>query len=77
VNQAEAAVPSATVSAQWTLPSGSKVNQQAATGTNGVTTFTYTGVKGLYKVCVTNVTKTGWTYAPGQNAETCDQVRIR
>ena len=67
-------VASATVYAQWTLPNGSKTNQQALSSSNGAVSFKVTSTKGTYQFCVTSVTKTGWVYAPSQNVETCDTL---
>ena len=32
---------------------------------------------GAYQVCVTDVTKAGWTYDPGQNVESCDSLTVQ
>jgi hypothetical protein len=67
-------VSGASVAAQWTLPNGSKKNQTATTAADGVATFHYTSKKGTYKICVTNVTKAGYTYDPAGNHITCNSI---
>jgi hypothetical protein len=67
-------VDGATVSAQWTLPGDKTANQQEITGGTGIASFSVTSKAGAYQICVTNVTKSGWTYDPNQNVETCDSI---
>jgi hypothetical protein len=69
-------VSGATVSAQWTLPNGAKKNQTASTNTSGIATFNCTANRGNYKICVTNVTKTGWIYDPAGNHVTCNTLPV-
>jgi len=67
-------VSGASVAAQWTLPNGSTKNQTATTAVGGVATFNYTWKKGTYQICVTNVTKAGYTYDPAGNHITCNSI---
>jgi len=67
-------VPGASVVAQWTLPNGFRKNQTATTAADGVATFRYTSKKGTYQICVTNVTKAGYTYDPAGNYITCGSI---
>jgi uncharacterized membrane protein len=70
-------VPSATVFGEWTLPDGTLTAQSAATNTSGVATLrVVTRQRGLYEICVTNVTKAGYVYDPSQNVETCDVITV-
>jgi hypothetical protein len=70
-------VPSATVFGEWTLPDGTLTAQSAATNTSGVANFRVTTrQRGLYEICVTNVTKAGYVYDPSQNVETCDVITV-
>jgi hypothetical protein len=69
-------VAGATVSAQWTLPNGKLVDDQQVTGATGVAAFNIASKAGAYQICVTDVTKTGWVYDPGQNVETCDTITV-
>jgi len=70
-------VPSATVSGEWTLPSGAFVTQSASTNTSGIASFRYTSkLRGTYEFCVTNVVKSGYIYDPAQNLETCDTITV-
>jgi len=66
----------ATVSVQWTLPNGRLVNRQQVTGATGVASFDIRSKAGTYKICVTDVAKTGWTYDPSQNVKTCETLAV-
>jgi len=68
------AVPGASVAAQWTLPNSSKKNQVATTAADGVATFSITSKKGTYKICVTNVTKSGYTYDSSSDHINCPSL---
>jgi subtilisin family serine protease len=77
LDQDNQVVPGATVSAQWTLPSGSHVDQQAVTSLGGVAQFRLKSTQaGVFGLCVTDVTKPGWIYDPDQNGETCDSLTV-
>jgi PKD repeat protein len=77
VDQNNQVVPGATVYVTWTLPNSSNQSQQALTNTSGVAQFSVQStLTGIYKICVTNVAKTNWTYDPGQNIETCDTKTV-
>lgn len=67
-------VGSATVTGSFTGATSSTAS--AATGANGSATL-QSGKKaggGTWQFCVTNVTRSGWTYDSGANTETCDTV---
>ena len=77
VDEAGLFVSGATVSAEWTLPNGSVVPQQAPTGAKGVASFrTKSRTSGLFEICVTDVIKAGYLYDPAQNRITCGTVSI-
>lgn len=72
-----AGVPSATVSLQVILPNGRQRTLTATTNSAGTASVSFrTSQRGTYTFCVTNVSKTDWTYDPTQNAETCDSLTI-
>jgi len=78
VDQNNALVPSATVSARWTLPNGSTVDKTGVTNANGAATVK-TGAQtqtGNYQVCVTGVVKTGYLYDPASNVTTCQTQAV-
>jgi len=66
----------ATVSVQWTHPKG-VLDDQRVTGGTGVATFDIINKPGDYQICVTDVTKTGWTYDPNQNVKTCETLTVQ
>lgn len=75
MDQGSVPVQGATVTVQWTLPSGAHKVQSAVTNATGTARVKVgSGLEGTYQLCVTNVTLTGWVYDPGQNRETCDAV---
>jgi len=77
LDQDGAAVPGALVSGQWTLPDGSTLDQQGTTGATGAVRFRAKSTQtGTYQFCVTDVSKTGYTYDPAQNGETCDSITV-
>ncbi len=65
----------ATVSVQWTHPKGT-LDDQGVTGGTGVATFDIISKPGGYQICVTDVAKSGYTYDPNQNVETCDTITV-
>ena len=70
-------VGSAAVHADWTLPNGSVLPQQALTNTRGIAAFrTKSRSTGTFQVCVTDVVKSGYLYDPDQNRMTCGAVTI-
>jgi len=70
-------VSGATVSAEWTLPNGSVVAQQAQTGARGIASFRQKSRStGTFEICVTDVVKAGHVYDPDQNRVTCGAVTI-
>jgi len=71
-------VPGATVVVAWTLPNGIDLTQQAITDFQGQARFQFrSAASGVYQVCVTNVTKTGWVYNSKLNHQTCATVNVR
>jgi len=77
VDEAGLFVSGATVSAEWTLPNGSVVPQQALTNVKGVASFrTKSRTAGVFEICVTDVVKAGYLYDPAQNRVTCGTVAI-
>jgi hypothetical protein len=72
-----AAVVGAEVTAEWTLPDGTVSEETAVTAFQGIATFTIWEGRGVYQLCVTDVTKDGWDYAEDQNRETCAKLTVR
>jgi len=66
-----AMVPGATVSAEWTLPDGTVLQETAVTAFQGIAEFTVWAGRGTYTLCVLDVTKEGWLYDPNLDLETC------
>lgn len=68
-------VSGATVYGEWTgLTTGT---DQGTTDGSGQVSLESDQVKsacGTYYFCVTNVAKSGWTYEPDKNVETCDEI---
>jgi IPT/TIG domain-containing protein len=56
------AIPNATVAVTWTLPNGSTQNKTGTTGTAGNATFKIKSGQGTYRLTVTNITKTSYTF---------------
>jgi len=78
VNQNNVPVVGATVSAQWTLPDDSIDDQQDLTNKNGIAKFVLKSSQlGRFQICVTDVTRAGLTYDPGQNVVTCDSTKVQ
>lgn len=70
-------VSGATVAVDITAPNGKHRAIQGTTDANGKTRVTLiTSLHGTFSFCVTDVTKTGYTYDPAQNVETCDSIII-
>jgi len=77
VDATRAAVPGATVYAEWTAPDGSTVVQSRVTNSSGVASFKVpTTQVGDWQLCVTDVVLSGWVYDPAANLETCDTITI-
>jgi hypothetical protein len=64
-------VPGAAVTAEWTLPDGTVFQKTAVTAFQGIAQFTVWAGRGVYKLCVIDVTKDGWLYDPSLDLETC------
>jgi hypothetical protein len=71
------AVANALVTAEWTLPNGATTTQQVLTTLQGLARFRIKSTQtGNHEMCVTDVTKAGYTYDPDQNNETCKTIQI-
>lgn len=70
-------VSGATVSVDVTLPNGRHRTTQVATNASGKAKVSFvSSLHGTFTFCVTDVTKTGYTYDPTQNVETCDSIIV-
>ncbi|HNS49647.1 MAG TPA: hypothetical protein PKO09_00515 [Anaerolineae bacterium] len=72
-----AAVDGALVTAEWTLPNGTQVVATALTDFQGIATIETWAGGGSYTLCVTDVAKAGWVYAPDLNLETCGALLVK
>jgi hypothetical protein len=72
-----ATVEGAEVTAEWTLPDGSVVEDRALTAFQGIAEFKIWAGSGVYKLCVTGATKDGWLYDPNRNLVTCGQLVVK
>ena len=64
-------VEGASVTAEWTLPDGSILEDKMLTNAQGIAAFSVWAGRGDYTICVTGVTKVGWAYDEELNWETC------
>jgi hypothetical protein len=77
LDEAHQRVGGAAVSVEWTYPDGSTLAQEAVSTPPGVARFRLkSGETGIHQLCVTGISKVGWSYDPGQNVETCDTVTV-
>jgi len=77
VDQNNAVVGGAVVSGVYTLPSGSSQAVQGTTLANGIANLKLKGTQaGTYKLCVTDIVKSGYLYDPEQNRITCRTLVI-
>jgi hypothetical protein len=79
LSQTEAGPPLAGVfvSAEWTLPNGDEISQQATSGANGLALFRLrTTQHGVHTLCVLNLSKVSWIYDPDANVEDCEQINV-
>jgi len=68
-------VSSATVYGQWSgLTTNSDQGTTDGTGKVSIESDQVKNACDWYKFCVTDAAKTGWTYEPDKNVETCDSV---
>jgi hypothetical protein len=75
-DESNAPVDAASVDVEWTLPTGSDA-QTEMTDAAGRAKFRVRSYDmGIYEVCVTDITKAGYVYDPGQNNETCETVSV-
>lgn len=72
-----ATVAGAEVTGQWSLPDGTLLEETAVTAFQGIATFTVWEGRGVYRLCVTDVAKEGWTYQELMNRETCAEMTVR
>lgn len=70
------AVEGAEVTALWTLPDGSELEETAVTNEMGVAEFRVWAGRGVYQICVEDVAKEGWVYDAELNDETCDVLEV-
>ena len=67
----------AVVSAEWTLPDGSTLIQEALTSVRGLARYRVKSAQsGTFEICVTDVVKAGYVYDPSQNSQTCDTIDV-
>jgi PKD repeat protein len=66
-DQAHARASGVTVYGTWTLPNGRLVSRTAVTNVSGRANIPVSGKAGTYQFCVTDLTKTGYTYNPAAN----------
>ena len=60
-----------------TAPNGKHGALHGTTDANGKTRVSLvTSLHGTFTFCVTDVTKTGYTYDPTQNVEACDRIIV-
>jgi hypothetical protein len=72
-----AAVEDAVVTAEWTLPDGTVVEETATTAFQGIATFeTWLG-RGEYQLCATDVVKDGWAYDAELSLEPCAVLVVK
>ncbi len=77
LNNAGRPVSGALVYATWTLPNGTTTSQVVLTNLLGKAKFLVSSKQtGTYRVCVTNVIKSGYRYDPLQNYESCDTKTV-
>ena len=77
VDSSGTAVPDAAVTVRVTLPSGRTVQHIRVTAASGVAKLSLaTAQKGTYTFTVINVTRSGWAYDPGANAESSDSIVV-
>ena len=62
-----AVVSGAKVDVTWTKPKGVTATQSATTDASGVALLTTSGGQGTYKLKITNLTKTGYTFDPANS----------
>ena len=72
-----AAVPWATVTAIWTKPDGTTLEDTVDADFQGIATFEIWAGSGDYELCVYDVALSGWEYDPGSNIETCSTLTIQ
>jgi hypothetical protein len=64
------AVSGASISATWTKPDGSTVDQTRSTGSQGQANFGTNGNAGTYTLTITDITKIGYTFDPANSVLT-------
>lgn len=77
LDQAQAPLAGAAVTAQWTLPGGRTLVRTATTVANGTTRFQFLALgPGVYVLTVLDIQAAGHVYDPAQNAETSEQIVV-
>lgn len=77
LDQENLKVAGAEVSVEWTLPDSATEPQQALSNLTGIARFRLRSRQaGIHKLCVTDVTKAGYTYDPSQNNMTCRTLTV-
>lgn len=71
-----AAVEGAIVTGEWTLPDGTVQEVTAITEFQGIATFQVWAGRGMYQLCVKDVTKEGCVYDSSQNLQTCGSIEV-
>ncbi len=66
-DQVHAKASGVTVYGTWTLPNGRLISRTALTNLNGKAKIPVSGKAGTYQFCVTDLTKTSYTYNPAAN----------
>ena len=66
-DQNRSSVSGATVHATWTLPDGSTVDQAATVSGSGIARFNVSGTAGMYRLTVTDIVKTDFTFDPNRS----------
>lgn len=77
LDQTNAPVAGAAVDMTCTLPDSQQLPMQQNTNNRGEARFKFnSSLSGSYECCVSNVSKTGWTYDPDQNDMTCSSTVV-
>lgn len=64
-------VEGAEVTAEWTFNGTFVKSETVETNTQGIAEFRLWLGRGVYQICVTDVTKVGWDWDPGLDREAC------
>jgi hypothetical protein len=72
-------ISGATVYLEMSLPGGGTTTSSGDTGTDGTVTFVYesgSSETGTYTSTVTDIAKTGYTYAQSESVETSESLTV-